>query len=552
MERFESISDQIIQWANKSENESDGQSLILVTRLVFEKATDEATRSEMYAKLCRKMQEQISEDIQDDNVKDSEGIPIKGGALFRKYLLNRCQEDFERGWSTKESAAAKADADRAVEEAFDIREQMSDGERQGLGTVKFIGELFKLQMLTARIMHECIKKFCQTLCQLLTTVGRLLDTPTAKKHMDIYFSRMEELTRHSSINARIRFMLMDVLDLREQKWRTRRVVAQSSTIVQVHADTVEDRESVQWTQMGGSIGRERFEITSDGWSVAGNNAAPRPLRNPLRWERSQFTSDGWSVAGNNATPRPPPKEAGDLSKFGTFSKAPPPPTFGPSRAFSKKEVKGGETCSPDWATEVPQTSSSSRAPSHTPSKLNLQPRTVPQESEETSVEGQGAQDKSDEVPTGRASPVGMTEAQADARIEEDVKEFWVLRNVGEVQHYFEALPVVHRSRLVLKLASTALEKREVDVVLTAELFSKVSDAGLCSGEVFEAGLASTVEMVDELSIDIPKAYSFVARLLKGSKLSRSSIESLTSKIMVDGDPLVLPSEKLIKEYEKLE
>jgi len=30
--------------------------------------------------------------------------------------------------------------------------------RQGLGLIKFIGELFKLQILTERIMHECIKK----------------------------------------------------------------------------------------------------------------------------------------------------------------------------------------------------------------------------------------------------------------------------------------------------------------------------------------------------------------------------------------------------------
>ena len=39
MERFDSISDQIIEWANKSEKEKDGQTLIQVTRLVFEKAT---------------------------------------------------------------------------------------------------------------------------------------------------------------------------------------------------------------------------------------------------------------------------------------------------------------------------------------------------------------------------------------------------------------------------------------------------------------------------------------------------------------------------------
>jgi translation initiation factor 4G len=59
MEKFDSISDQIISWVNKSESEQDGRTLIQVIKLVFEKATDEATWSKMYAHLCRKMMEQI-------------------------------------------------------------------------------------------------------------------------------------------------------------------------------------------------------------------------------------------------------------------------------------------------------------------------------------------------------------------------------------------------------------------------------------------------------------------------------------------------------------
>jgi len=37
MEKFDSISDQIIEWANKSENEKDGRTLIQAIKLVFEK-----------------------------------------------------------------------------------------------------------------------------------------------------------------------------------------------------------------------------------------------------------------------------------------------------------------------------------------------------------------------------------------------------------------------------------------------------------------------------------------------------------------------------------
>lgn len=234
MEKFESISDQIIGWANKSESEKDGRTLIQVIRLVFEKATDEATWSEMYARLCRKMMEKISAQVQDDSIRNNEGKAIAGGQLFRKYLLNRCQEDFERGWVAKEAtalaAATKASQDKA---AKDAAENSKDGEsalyseeyyaaqkakRQGLGLVKFIGELFKLQMLTERIMHECVKKLLsnvdnpeeeeiESLCKLLSTVGQLLDVPKAKAHMDVYFTRMMELTKSPNVNSRMQFML---------------------------------------------------------------------------------------------------------------------------------------------------------------------------------------------------------------------------------------------------------------------------------------------------------------------------------------------------------
>ena len=238
MEKFDSISDQIIAWANKSEKEKDGRTLIQVIRLVFEKATDEATWSEMYARLCRKMMEQISSTVQDDGIRNSEGKPITGGQLFRKYLLNRCQEDFERGWFAKESTAAaaatKAKEDEAAKASNEkTTEAGGDGEvalyseeyyaaqkakRQGLGLIKFIGELFKLQMLTERIMHECVKKLLgnvqnpeeeeiESLCKLLATVGSMLDTSKARAHMDVYFSRMKELVKSLSVSSRMQFML---------------------------------------------------------------------------------------------------------------------------------------------------------------------------------------------------------------------------------------------------------------------------------------------------------------------------------------------------------
>ena len=68
-------------------------------------------------------------------------------------------------------------------------------------------------------MHECVKKLLgnvdnpeeeeiESLCKLLTTVGGILDTPKARAHLDVYFSRMKELTKSSNVNSRMQYMLI--------------------------------------------------------------------------------------------------------------------------------------------------------------------------------------------------------------------------------------------------------------------------------------------------------------------------------------------------------
>lgn len=232
MKRFDSISDQVVAWANQSEREKDGRTLIQVIELVFENATNGSMFPDMYARLCRKIMEQISPKVQDDSIKDGEGKPFAGGRLFRKYLLNCCRGVSERGWVTKETTAAAASMtteDRVVKEADENpqgqeSELCSDGchamakaKRHKLGLTCFVGELFMLQMLTERIVHESIKKLLsnketeeveiESVCKLLRLVGNQLDTRKARAHVDVYFSRMRELAEIKNIAPRMMFML---------------------------------------------------------------------------------------------------------------------------------------------------------------------------------------------------------------------------------------------------------------------------------------------------------------------------------------------------------
>ncbi|KAF8918221.1 hypothetical protein CPB85DRAFT_1283095 [Mucidula mucida] len=545
MEKFDSISDQIIAWANKSENEKDGRTLIQVIRLVFEKATDEAAWSEMYARLCRKMMEQISNRVQDDGIKGQGGVPITGGHLFRKYLLNRCQEDFERGWVAKETTAAaaagKAGQDEAAKaENEDKGEEIAlysdeyyaaqKAKRQGLGLIKFIGELFKLQMLTERIMHECVKKLLgnvdnpeeeeiESLCKLLATVGEMLDTQKARAHMDVYFSRMKELRKSSNVSSRMQYMLQDVIELRERRWINRKAVAAPATIAQIHEAAAKEKAVAEKESY------QRQMTMSRGGSRRGGD----------RGDQQQVGPDGWTTAGS--APRAPPK-AGDLSKFGQISKGSTAPmTFGPQSTFSsgkkdKRESIQRTNSSSQNMFSMLQNSEASAEPSAPKEptqrkKLVLAPRSKPVES--TTAETEQGSDDEVESPTEESAAPEMAVADAKKKIEEDLKEFFAVRNLDEAEDYFSSLPALHHHLLVDKLVSFAIESKEADAQLVGDFFARASSKSLCASAAFEQGIASVAEFLDDIAIDAPKAPNLLAIMITGADLSEEQRTQIASK-----------------------
>lgn len=248
-ENFDRISNQILDIAGQSKEETDGRTLRQVIQLTFEKATDEAHWASMYAKFCNKMLETMSSDIRDENITDKAGNVVSGGALFRKYLLNRCQEEFERGWKMqlpekKEEEGKKGEAALLSDEYY----LAAAAKRRGLGLVQFIGELFKLGMLTERIMHECLLKLVdysgipdeaevESLCKLLRTIGGNLDaTEKSKSMMDAYFGRIQSMIDLPGLPSRLQFMLMDVMDLRRANWVSKETNKGPKTLEEVRAE----------------------------------------------------------------------------------------------------------------------------------------------------------------------------------------------------------------------------------------------------------------------------------------------------------------------------
>jgi len=193
--------------------------------LIFEKAIDEPKYCEIYARLCQK----LSQDAPNFDEPDSKSN------TFLRLLLSKCQDEFE----TRSKASSVFD--RKDEPLTEMEKHAKDmAKRKMLGNLKFIGELGKFDLLQEAILHKCIQQLLakkkrtslcdmaediECLCQIVSTIGKRLDTPRAKNIMDQYFARMKTLSQSEELPSRIRFMLQDVIDLRLMGWQPRRIQA---------------------------------------------------------------------------------------------------------------------------------------------------------------------------------------------------------------------------------------------------------------------------------------------------------------------------------------
>jgi len=232
---FDFVSDLIVMWANSSEGEEDASTLAEITRLVFEKAVSEATSSQLYVRLSRKIMEQLNSAVLG---KGTENHPVTGGDLFQKLLVNRCQQDFERVCLRRTETTA-VDTSSSVEntavekngdnELLHSNETHANKQTKRLGLIRFIGELIKAQILEERVVHECIRKLLiniddpreeevESICALLETVGPSLDTTNGRIRMDIYFRRVKSLSSNEKVDSRLRSKFLEVIELRERNW----------------------------------------------------------------------------------------------------------------------------------------------------------------------------------------------------------------------------------------------------------------------------------------------------------------------------------------------
>eukprot|EP00041_Stephanoeca_diplocostata_P022504 m.538164 g.538164 ORF g.538164 m.538164 type:complete len:731 (-) comp22079_c0_seq1:458-2650(-) len=202
-----------------------------VLGLIFEKALDQAFFSELYANVCKKMCALSALDDGQDNKQVD----------FRRLLLHKCQEEFKRVTSAHASSAApepeNSDAKSntsASPTAAEAEERLLaefKAKRHLLGFMRFIGELFKVNIIQASILNKCMSQllgichhgddYIESSCQVLTTVGPVLDGAAATgkdAFVNNWFRELESKKRLPGVSTRVRFLVENLVDVRLNAW----------------------------------------------------------------------------------------------------------------------------------------------------------------------------------------------------------------------------------------------------------------------------------------------------------------------------------------------
>ncbi|XP_050745059.1 eukaryotic translation initiation factor 4 gamma 1 isoform X2 [Drosophila biarmipes] len=219
----------------KMDNEAKMTNVML---LIFEKTISEPNFAPTYARFCKVLFHEIK---------------AENKSLFTSSLITRIQHEFESNVNDANAKAKKLQPtmDRISQcsdpaRKTELRAEMEDLEyqfrRRAWGTVRFIGELFKLQSLTSDRVLNCVESLlehgCEEkleyMCKLLTTVGHLLEASLPEQYqlrdrIEKIFRRIQDIINRSrgtshrgqvqiKISSRVRFMMQDVLDLRLRNW----------------------------------------------------------------------------------------------------------------------------------------------------------------------------------------------------------------------------------------------------------------------------------------------------------------------------------------------
>lgn len=278
--------------------------------LIFDKALSEPAFCVEYAKVCKHLSS-LQIFVQEDEVNSNETEKkAKAPAEFRRMLLQKCQDEYSSDMYKNIDISSRMkdieDADdperKKVMEA-ELDEEKRKARKRWLGLIRFIGELYMHNLLSWLILCDCLHNLLNTeddeslecLCTLLRTIGskfedhmrslkekdkRSKDSKVPVPDMDNYFLRLQSIVDNKPpyTSSRVRFMIQDILDMRKESWKVRKVQNENKpkTHEELRREMKQEEEHTQ--QVLHASAKRKNLSAQDEWNIKantkGNNSNP--------------------------------------------------------------------------------------------------------------------------------------------------------------------------------------------------------------------------------------------------------------------------------------
>ncbi|KAM7401729.1 hypothetical protein PAMP_017024 [Pampus punctatissimus] len=542
-----------------------------VIDLVFEKAIDEPSFSVAYGNMCRCL---ATLKVQ---MTDKPNTTVN----FRKLLLNRCQKEFEkdkvddvvfeRKQKELDSAASSTERERLQEE---LEEAKDKARRRSIGNIKFIGELFKLKMLTEAIMHDCVVKLLKNhdeeslecLCRLLTTIGKDLDFEKAKPRMDQYFNQMEKIVKERKTSSRIRFMLQDIIDLRLHNWVSRRADQGPKTIEQIHKEAkIEEQEEQRKVHQqllskdskrrpDPREQRDQRAQREETWNtvpMTKNSRTIDPTKIPKISKpqmdekiqlgpRAQVTWVKGSSGGAKASDSELSRTGSSLNRYSALQSTPSPqPSTTPPQnpEFDSRRTLGSRSSTGRERSEKPLISA---PPSSRPGSFNrgggskelLESQTPEEPRRDREREGAEprrpsvTEDKTEPERSRVREPVkpepaaqtpdrpALSEEEIERKSKSIIDEFLHINDYKEAIQCVDELDLSSQLHIFVRVGvESTLERSQITRDHMGQLLFQLVQQGILPKAQFYKGFADTLEQADDMAIDIPHIWLYLGELL---------------------------------------
>ncbi|XP_058810596.1 eukaryotic translation initiation factor 4 gamma 3-like isoform X2 [Phymastichus coffea] len=527
-QKFETLVNQVRELQIDTQERLQG-----VIDLVFEKAVDEPNFSVAYALMCREL---ANMQVTGGDVEDSTS------ANFRKLILTRCQTEFQKNTVDEKTRNEKLyeineciDTEKKKELQTNLEEEERRMRMKSVGNIRFIGELFKQNMLTSKIMHQCIQHLLKNtdeenlecLCKLLTTIGKALES----KNIDLsdYFKQMQQIAnRKGKVSSRIRFMLQDVIDLRTDKWVPRRDDSNPKTMDQIQREAELERLEISNAPVSTLRKDERpmerkrnrggaVSLEEGGWSQAVGRTRQVYSVETSKLKNKPPSMDDMQLGSrsNYVWPRASPKIT-TPNKFSYLANS----SSESDKRAATIHLSGSRSTGPRDYGRVDYKTTYEGRNSRNGSYVTIN-NTVTHSREKPSIENSRSQSISimTSSQSNSQSTIENTSKLSDQEMNVAISSFIEEYIAGEedveaaIQEFRKKFPILSHATFVREITNAILEKPDYHRNKTSQLLARLLSLQYVSLQNFENGLREIIEASPDLIIDIPMLWEYFAKIL---------------------------------------